>query len=224
MRTNRLSVMALHKVVCVATLLTLLTPESQSQLDACGTAPLNTRIIGGQAAPEGSWPWQVSLQGSRHFCGGTLINNQWVLTAAHCVSSSATENPTVFLGRQSQEGSNPNEVSRPVSQTIVHPDYNPTTSDNDIALLRLSSSVPFTNFIRPICLAASDSTFFTALTRGSLVGATLELMNLMEVEVPVVGNRQCNCNYGVGTITENMICAGLSEGGRTPARATLVGR
>ncbi|KAG7220685.1 hypothetical protein INR49_017946 [Caranx melampygus] len=101
--------MALHKVVCVATLLTLLTPESESQLDACGTAPLNTRIVGGQAAAEGQ-------------------------------------------SRQSQEGSNPNEISR--SSHFLH-------------------------------------------------------QNLMEVDVPVVGNRQCNCNYGVGTITENMICAGF---------------
>lgn len=51
----------------------------------CGKPTLNTRIVGGQEAPKGFWPWQVSLQASSHFCGGSLINNQWVLTAAHCV-------------------------------------------------------------------------------------------------------------------------------------------
>lgn len=53
----------------------------------CGITPLNTRIVGGEDAPPGSWPWQVSLQRfGGHFCGGSLINSEWVMSAAHCFS------------------------------------------------------------------------------------------------------------------------------------------
>lgn len=54
-------------------------------LSDCGVAPLNTRVVGGENAPAGSWPWQVSIHITFHICGGTLISDQWVLTAAHCI-------------------------------------------------------------------------------------------------------------------------------------------
>ncbi|MED6282583.1 hypothetical protein CHARACLAT_033703, partial [Characodon lateralis] len=61
------------------------TPITVNISEVCGQPSLNTRIVGGDAAPPGRWPWQVSLHIFDHFCGGSLINNQWVLTAAHCV-------------------------------------------------------------------------------------------------------------------------------------------
>ena len=65
----------------------------------------------------------------------------------------------VYLGRQNQNGSNPNEVRTTVSRIISHPYYDRFTRDNDIALLQLSAPVTFTNYIRPVCLAASESVF-----------------------------------------------------------------
>ncbi|XP_063328798.1 transmembrane protease serine 9-like [Pelmatolapia mariae] len=213
--------MAFYKVMCLAAGLMLLTQESESQLDVCGQAALNTRIVGGQVAPVGSWPWQVSLQTSgSHFCGGSLINSQWVLTAAHCFNTTDPSGVTVTLGRQTLQGSNPNAVSQSVTQIIPHPNYNSTSFNNDICLLQLSSSVNFTSYISPVCLAASNSTFYSGVNSwvtgwgSTKENVCLPSPNLMEVEVPVVGNRQCNCNYRVGTITDNMICAGLSAGGK----------
>ncbi|XP_061568161.1 transmembrane protease serine 9-like [Cololabis saira] len=213
--------MAWLRVIYVAAVLSLQIRDSKPQLSDCGQPALNTRIVGGQAAPAGSWPWQVSLHTSAHICGGSLINNQWVLTAAHCVNGRSPSQITVYLGRQSQEGLNPNEVSRSVTQIIIHPGYDSDTFDNDISLLKLSSSVTFSNYISPVCLAASGSTFFsgvdTWITGWGTIGSGVDLpspKNLMEVEVPVVGNRQCKCSYGVNQITDNMMCAGLEEGGK----------
>ncbi|XP_038135056.1 transmembrane protease serine 9-like isoform X1 [Cyprinodon tularosa] len=212
--------MAFNQLICMAAGLGLLMKECDCQLMVCGKPLLNTRIVGGETAPAGSWPWQVSLHRSGHFCGGSLINDQWVLTAAHCVSQSSSL-ITVYLGRQSQEGSNPNEVNRTVSLISIHPDFNVATLTNDIALLKLSEPVSFTSFILPVCLATQNSTFYTGvhswITGWGNIESGVPLpspQNLMEVKVPVVGNRQCKCSYGESTITENMICAGLQEGGK----------
>ncbi|XP_045899465.1 tryptase-like [Micropterus dolomieu] len=209
--------MAFYKVICVATLLTLLT-------QVCGKPTLNTKIVGGQVATPGSWPWQASLRTSgSHFCAGTLINNQWVMTAAQCCATSgiSTSTLTVSLGLQSLQGINPNQVSRTVSQIIVHPNFNSGTFENDICLLKLSSPVTFTTYIQPVCLAATGSTFYKGTvswaTGWGSVGTGVSLpfpQNLMEVQLPVVGNRECTCNYGVSLITNNKMCTGFSAGGK----------
>uniref|UniRef100_A0A8C2B7E8 Peptidase S1 domain-containing protein n=1 Tax=Cyprinus carpio TaxID=7962 RepID=A0A8C2B7E8_CYPCA len=78
-----------HLLSCIMIL--SLPPKAQSALE-CGRTPVTTRsrIVGGQNASAGHWPWQASLLLlSRHICGGSLINKQWVLSAAHCVHGSS---------------------------------------------------------------------------------------------------------------------------------------
>ncbi|XP_031417407.1 chymotrypsin-like protease CTRL-1 [Clupea harengus] len=191
----------------------------------CGQAPLNSRIVGGEGAPSGNWPWQVSIHYDilgQHICGGTLINNQWVLTAAHCIESSAALY-TIYLGRQTQYTlANPNEVRRSVQSIIIHPDYLNKPFANDIALLKLSEPVTFTDYIRPACLSSNMSTFHNATTCWATgwgnvgVGESLPYpQTLQEVKLQVVGNKECACKFETilaGVIQPTMICAGGKVG------------
>ncbi|TSW75983.1 Trypsin I-P1 [Bagarius yarrelli] len=100
-------------------MLSELAATEQEEGVECGLAPLNNRIVGGKDAVAGAWPWQASLHSifiGGHFCGGSLINKQWVLTAAHCFDSiSDPRDLTVYLGKLTQENANPNEeVSVPI--------------------------------------------------------------------------------------------------------------
>ncbi|KAF1379060.1 hypothetical protein PFLUV_G00172110 [Perca fluviatilis] len=195
--------------------------NAQNTSNVCGIAPLNTRIVGGVNASSGSWPWQVSLHNSNgHFCGGSLINSQWVLSAAHCFyPSTSTSGLTVYLGRDNQQSPNPNEVSRSLSKIIINPNYDPNTNDSDVSLLLLSSPVNVTNFTRPVCLAQPGSTYSSGTTCWVTGWGDCECDSplpfpqmLQEVSVPLVSNEQCNDTYGI--ITSNMICAGLAAGGK----------
>uniref|UniRef100_W5LV93 Peptidase S1 domain-containing protein n=1 Tax=Lepisosteus oculatus TaxID=7918 RepID=W5LV93_LEPOC len=184
----------------------------------CGKAPLSPRIVGGDSAPEGYWPWQASLHHyGQHICGGSLINHQWVLTAAHCVNGiSDGRQLTVYLGRQSQLGSNTHEVSRMVTMVIPHPGY--LNFDKDVALLRLNKPVSFTAYIQPICLASNISSFQNGTQCWVTGWGNIGNQALQEVQLSIIGNRQCTCLYNMipvpDLITDNMICAGDLEGGK----------
>ncbi|XDV13475.1 hypothetical protein PO909_001870 [Leuciscus waleckii] len=215
--------MKLNTALSVVGTILLNIAGSLCQLDVCGQAPQNNKIVGGQAAVAGSWPWQVSIQSASfggHFCGGSLINKDWVLSAAHCFQSSSLGTIWIYLGRRSQSGSNPYEQSRTASQVINHPNYNNPSNDNDIALLQLSSSVTFSDYIQPVCLAAAGSVFAAGTESwvtgwGALQAGSTQIPDILqEVMIPIVSNSDCDNAYR-GGITSNMICAGLlNQGGK----------
>ncbi|XP_063119047.1 chymotrypsin-like elastase family member 1 isoform X1 [Rattus norvegicus] len=113
----------------------------------------NARVVGGAEARRNSWPSQISLQylsgGSwYHTCGGTLIRRNWVMTAAHCVSSQMTFRVVVGDHNLSQNDGTEQYVS--VQKIVVHPNWNSNNvaAGYDIALLRLAQSVTLNNYVQ----------------------------------------------------------------------------
>merc|ERR1711973_444438 len=189
----------------------------------CGLAKRATRIVGGQITEVNEYPWQVGLvsRGSNFvWCGGALISDQWILTAAHCVENA---NFQVLLGEHDyMDSSEADSIRSGISAAINHPSYDASTTDYDFSLVKLSEPVDFSQHphIRPICLPADDSeTYadFDAIVTGwgttSSGGSTSA--KLREVVVQVLSNEQCRkTEYASSEITDQMLCAGVDKGGK----------
>ncbi|XP_041665941.1 transmembrane protease serine 13a [Cheilinus undulatus] len=191
------------------------------QCTDCGVQQSTARIIGGSVARSGQWPWQLSLhdRGS-HICGAVLISKDFVLTAAHCFlrNNLSPRDFEVYGGAVSLDSL---PAPYKVEKIILNHNYNSTTNDNDIALLKLTSPVVFDDKVQPACLPASnlDLAHRTECWTSGF-GTTDEntggvSRDLMEVNVYIIATPVCN-NRRVyrGAVTNNMICAGDLNGGR----------
>ena len=180
------------------------------------------RIVGGGVATEHEFPWQIWLHPTSYngvYCGASLINSSWALTAAHCVAGETASTLVVELGMHNIQGSNPFRQTKTLSQIIVHPQYNSNTQDYDMALLHFTTPATINSAVAPITLAASTDTALYAAGVNAIVsgwGTTSSggavSYTLRKATVPIVSNATCSTNYG-GGITARMVCAGLPQGG-----------
>ena len=171
-------------------------------------------IVGGEevdpACPNCKYEFMVSLQQGGHFCGGSLVREDWVITAAHCVTGN-NNGLQVKIGLHNVNGTS-GAITRNVDQVIIHPQYSSWSLDNDYALLHLSS--PVTNF-EPIQLITDNShdnepVMSTVMGWGATSSGGWGSTYLLEVDVPI--DNSCG-NYSNSDITNNMVCAGDSNGG-----------
>ncbi|KAM5330262.1 serine protease 27 [Glossophaga mutica] len=198
-------------------------------LSVCGRPRRLDRMVGGQDALEGEWPWQVSIQrNGSHFCGGSLITEQWVLTAAHCFSNtSETSLYRVLLGARQLVKPGPHATYAQVKRVESNPLYQGMASSADVALVELEAPVTFTNYILPVCVPDPSVVFETGMncwvTGWGSPSEQDRLPNpriLQKLAVPIIDTPKCNLLYSKDaesifqpkTIKDDMLCAGFAEG------------
>ena len=165
----------------------------ENEIEAASGRSLD--IVGGSEAAVGAWPWQVALmvdpdEAGTQFCGGTLIASDWVLTAAHCVEDWRSGTLYAVAGRH-RLSSSAGEIL-PVVEIIVHPNWNSTTLDSDLALLKLSSA----SSAMPLSI---DAPTYAPGIEATVIGWGLTIGNdnasasdvLMQVDVPVYSEELC---------------------------------
>uniref|UniRef100_A0A8C2WZN6 pancreatic elastase II n=1 Tax=Cyclopterus lumpus TaxID=8103 RepID=A0A8C2WZN6_CYCLU len=169
--------------------------------------PVLSRVVAGQDVRPHSWPWQISLQSDssgrwRHVCGGTLISSDWVLTAAHCIND--RYNYRVELGKHSLKTSEQGSIARRALRHLT----------NDIALIKLSSPVTFSDAITAACvpdrgvvLPHGSPCYVTGWGRLSTSGPPADI--LQQALLPVVGHDACSQpDWWSVLATDKMVCAG----------------
>jgi transmembrane serine protease 3 len=187
------------------------------------------RIVGGVEARPGSHPWIVSLgTGNSHFCGGTLIStgnptqSDIVITAAHCVYD-GTSGLVVSAGAHDLYRPTANQQTVPASKVVYHERYNPDTTLNDIAIIKLAKPIKFTSAVQPACLPSPGEVVGENI-EGTVAGWGLTREGgydtssiLLQVGVPTIGGRQCAESYrsqGIAIDNSAMLCAGYKQGGK----------
>lgn len=178
------------------------------------------RMLGGDKAEE-TYPFMVSLQlkkanGFQHHCGGSIINERTVITAAHCLSHHGPSDFRVHAGEKTREVIEGKVYN--VEAIYCHDNYQAVTHDYDVGLVRIQGSFEFNDKIQAIVLAEPkdiiiDGSYTTILGWGVINVETQELADyLMKANVPIVKQKICNRFMG-GMITDRMLCAGFQKGG-----------
>ncbi|WNM31112.1 serine protease [Streptomyces sp. Li-HN-5-11] len=173
-------------------------------------------VVGGTTTTTAAYPFvmQITDSSGNQFCGGTLVAARKVVTAAHCVVGESAGSVRVVGGRTYLNGTD-GTVGK-VSRIWIHPDYTDATSGDDVAVLTLSASMPYT---AAKYVSSTDTGVYTAGTTARILGwgTTSESggssNQLRTATVPIVSDAGCGTSYGSDFVASDMVCAGYSSGG-----------
>jgi len=185
----------------------------------------STDIIGGKDAIPYSWPWQIHLRkGRTPWCGASLITNQWLITAGHCATSSATSYKALLSVFNKHKNDEPGELLLDISEVHQHPKYDSRKLVNDIAVMKLKNPVNFTDHISPICLpavqgedlpAAGTNIFITGWGNTKAPSSN-DSPTLKQEFVPLMSTEKCKAvNPSNPKFDETShFCVGYENGGK----------
>ncbi|KZC09429.1 Transmembrane protease serine 6 [Dufourea novaeangliae] len=187
----------------------------------CGLTNTQKRIVGGTETQVNQYPWMALMMfRGRFYCGGSIINSRYVLTASHCVDRFDPKLITVRILEHDRNSSSEAQTQTfKVDKVMKHSGYSTFNYNNDIALVRLQEPIRFVGKMRPACLPDRAKTFagikaivtgWGALEESGAISETLQ-----EVSVPILTNTECRASkYPSRRITDNMLCAGYKEGSK----------
>ncbi|XP_024105368.2 trypsin-2-like isoform X1 [Pongo abelii] len=187
--------------------------------DALIAAPFDDddNVVRRYTCEENSVPYQVSLNSGYHFCGGSLLSEQWVVSAGHCYKSHIQ----VRLGEHNIEVLEGNEQFINAAKIIHHPIYNSWTLDNDILMIKLSMPAVINAHVSTISLptaplAAGTECLISGWGNTLSSGANYP-DELQCLDTCVLTQADCEASYP-GEITNTMFCVGFLEGGKDSCR------
>jgi len=184
------------------------TSESQKNEGFIETSP--KVIVGGTEVTKGRYPYQVALMtGNSQYCGGTLIAPNYVLTAAHCAGYA---NVAAHIGRHKLSDTTETKEVISVQKEILHPNYDDSTDENDIMLVKLASSSTYSTVkLDNGSQTLTEGTDVTVMGWGNTEERGFDSDVLLEVEVDIVSNADCLESYTVDIFDSSLCAARLGK-------------
>ncbi|KAL3875622.1 hypothetical protein ACJMK2_033554 [Sinanodonta woodiana] len=201
--------------------------RDESEIKLTAPPPKFEHIIGGMNAVEGANPWQaairiisnfLNIRVTSHWCGGTILSEYWILSAAHCFRKHRKYEIAVRAGDYNNKVNDDHEQEFAIDLLITHERYDDDTVDYDIALIKIQPKdgrgIVFNDYVQPACLPESSTEYEAGM--NCHISGWGKMFNeypniLQSAMIPIISESVCNIAYK-GELTPRMFCAGYLSG------------